>query len=83
MNWRPKNPVPLKGLNEAAPFDQGRRLGFNEGADAMLSAVLKWLDEPCNCLDHAQIVEFTIDVKGMYPHRKDCPQCWKELRGEK
>ena len=42
MKWRPKNPVPLKGLNEATPFDQGRRLGFNEGASAMLSARDKW-----------------------------------------
>ena len=79
--WRPDDWV--------NPHGKGDWIGdlpheaYEAGASAMLSALLKWLDEPCNCLDHAQIVEFAIDVKGMYPHRKDCPQCWKELRGEK
>ena len=78
MKWRPKNPVPLKGLNEATPFDQGRRLGFNEGASAMLSAVLKWLYEPCDKHEHSA---FNGERYVLYhPHRKDCPQCLSELK---
>jgi len=61
--------------------------GFNRvnyraiAKDAAIHAV-QYLEEPCDCLDHAQIVEFTIDVKGMYPHRYLCPDCMANIKKE-
>jgi len=68
---------------------------YEEGASAMLSAVIKWLFEPCK--EHPidtfkTIIEDTSDytraihnepAQVHYKHRKDCPQCMAELRGEK
>jgi hypothetical protein len=59
------------------------------GADDMLSALLKWLFEPCD--EHPQgsclpsvLLEWVQDKIGyFYLHRKDCPSCMAELRGEK
>ena len=87
MNWRPDDWLGQPACCADCTFHPDSCYtctgAYEFGAHAMLAALLKWLDEPCNCLDHAQIVEFAIDVKGMYPHRKDCPQCLEELKGEK
>ena len=54
---------------------------YEAGASAMLSAVLKWLYEPCDKHEHSA---FNGERYVLYhPHRKDCPQCLNELRGEK
>jgi hypothetical protein len=63
---------------------------YEAGASAMLAALLKWLDEPCNKhpynpndygITSAPIT--TWSNGDYYSHRKDCPQCMAELRGEK
>lgn len=61
--------------------------GFKEGATAMLQALLKWLDEPCdkhlirpvNFVDVINIETHMIDGGYYRRHRKDCPDCMKEL----
>lgn len=58
------------------------------------AALIKWLDEPCNNTKHRlpdhdfgelehDMVYNGPDRYGYFSHRKDCPQCWSELRGEK
>ena len=50
---------------------------YEAGASAMLAAVLKWLDEPCD-----KHLEYP-NSDSKYPTlRIDCPQCMNELRGE-
>jgi hypothetical protein len=55
----------------------------------MLSAVIKWLDEPCAdhdtqepFNDELHYLEALIDEQysAFYQHRKDCPQCLNELK---
>jgi hypothetical protein len=55
------------------------------GASAMLSAVVKWLDESCDKHGNSPRV---VRLEGEYGYsqaiidtkRKDCPQCMTELR---
>jgi hypothetical protein len=49
--------------------------------DADRAALLKWLDEPCK--EHPDVASERLREPTYYNHRKDCPQCMKELRGEK
>ena len=59
---------------------------YESGASAMLAAVLVYLDEPCDKHPEKELVELPFKDEWMefYPeHRKDCPQCMNELRGEK
>lgn len=52
--------------------------GFEAGASAMLAALIKWLDGKCDDPDHREYIY--AEEGENYKHRKDCPQCWKELK---
>ena len=87
MNWingRPEdwaNPADKTG---DYPFANG----FGAGANTMLSALIAWLEEPCDkhrILEDDQSVQTYISDRAKYViryerHRKDCPQCWQELK---
>jgi hypothetical protein len=61
---------------------------YEAGASAMLSAVIKWLDEPCD--KHTPQQPFDDEIHWLqttetnmflrWRHRKDCPQCLNELK---
>ena len=64
---------------------------FERGASAMLSALLKWMDEKCDkhpipddfVKGHQGFPRNLIKWNGfawIYSHRKDCPQCFSELK---
>ena len=59
------NPYLLKVLGEV----------FNEGADAMYSALVKYLNEPCTEHEGATTIKY---VSHRW-HRYLCPQCWNQL----
>jgi hypothetical protein len=65
--------------------------GHNEGAQACIKALLKWLMEPCT--EHPLPDDFIKGHKGFatglikwngiswdYSHRKDCPLCMEEAK---
>lgn len=62
-------------------------LGQNEWDTLLLiskaqdAKTLKWLDEPCK--KHPDVASERLGESVYYPHRKDCPECWKELNIEK
>ena len=68
----------IKNPYEAEPCWKREANAFSKG----VKAAVQYLEEPCDCLDHAQIVEFTINVKGMYPHRYLCPDCMANIKKE-
>ena len=55
---------------------------FELGASAMLSAVLKWLEEECTVKEHVEEICRINDWNPKYSgvNRKDCPQCMNELK---
>ncbi len=62
---------------------------YEDAADAMLSALLKWLEERCTNHVSYEIYDankhWIENTKGGqmtrgYRHRKDCPQCMTELK---
>ena len=71
--WRPENwhtePIKQNPLHCLAPQECADSF-YERGASAMLSALLKWLDEPCPHWG-----------QGVPRHR--CNDCMNELRGEK
>lgn len=81
MNWINGRPDgwKLAGVEAAKPInlvpDDVRRMlskdAYEQGASAMLSALLKWLDEPC---DKHWVPELR--------HRRHCDKCWAELEGK-
>jgi hypothetical protein len=83
--WRPDG-WKLAGVEAAKPInlvpDDVRRMlskdAYEQGASAMLSAVIKWLDADCPHCFYLFHGERKSKCK-----RKDCPQCMAELRGEK
>ena len=76
--WRPDD------WNTKTPFSfDVSRVTFEAGASAMLSALLKYLFEPCDKHPEKELVELPFKDEWMefYPeHRKDCPQCLSELK---
>jgi hypothetical protein len=69
------------------------RVIFEQGASAMLSALIVWLEGPCNrhlipddfVRGHQDFPRNLIKWNGfawVYSHRKDCSQCWQKLKGE-
>ena len=82
MNWRPDDWIETCDCKDLPPEQQcSMYKNYETGASAMLSAVIKWLDEPCDKHEHSA---FNGERYVSYhPHRKDCPQCLNELRGEK
>lgn len=85
--WRPADwGIILHGYKLSQDFPNI----FEAGASAMLSALLEWLWEPCT--EHPREPErmgtdltyWNHGLSGVYyKHRKDCPRCMAELRGEK
>ena len=92
MNWRPDDwKLPHRICYQDADYS----FVYEKGADAMLAALLKWLDEPCtnhveDCIGYGRDWEEDDRLgshdgweTAYYLHRKDCPQCMAELRGKK
>lgn len=56
--------------------------GYNDG----LAAVIKYLGEPCEYIHATEPFDSNIHFIACnaytYKHRRDCPECWKELRKE-
>jgi hypothetical protein len=84
--WRPDDWVnPHKEFYERNP-EVRPKVGdwdtegiYESGASVMLSALIKWLDEPCN--EHP--LERKDVITGCYrykEHRYLCPQCMAELK---
>jgi hypothetical protein len=107
MNWRPDDWVGIKKKICFDQFHKGLapqckscsstpdkcQKAVEVGASAMLSALIKWLDEPCyehpigdyehDCKsEHFAFVDSQVDdyEHWHYAHRKDCPQCLNELK---
>lgn len=100
--WRPdgwENMVHSMCITDGVPCDSKTcrncdcRKPIEQTASAMLSALLKWLEEPCD--KHPHLYRFqsfnleknqwnTQERVHSYPeHRYLCPQCMAELRGER
>jgi len=57
---------------------------------AQLKAVIEWLESPCT--EHVDkviskddpVIGWAIDndITRHYAHRRDCPECWENLKGE-
>ena len=86
MKWRPDDWSKQRSRHE---YDGHDINCYEAGASAMLAALLKWLDEPC--VLH-EVNDIFSDPWGYHPnkqygvfylHRYLCPQCMKEIRGEK
>ena len=71
--WRPENPyfVQITSSDEQVK----RALAWQEGADAMYSALVKYLNEPCTEHEGATTIKY---VSHRW-HRYLCPQCWNQL----
>lgn len=58
---------------------------WQEGSQATAKAIVKWLEEPCR-EHYSERVKKMWDVKArekfFTPHRKDCTECWNELKRE-
>ena len=55
--------------------------GYQEGGEAYLKAVVEWLGQPCT--GHELVIGDTptyYNQDKFKPHRKDCSECWQELR---
>jgi hypothetical protein len=84
--WRPSNP--LKGVMVIDhSFEHGKYLGYEEGASAMLEALIKWLFEPCT--EHpTDRREHTISKphkkfpEWYFTNRRYCPDCMKQIKKE-
>lgn len=83
INRRPDNWFELLAKMLHAKLDSGEEVNAAEiYADAMLSAVVKWLWEKCPHTTTFVANTETV-VLGGFEHRYLCPECMKELEGEK
>ena len=73
--WRPENPyfVQITSSDEQVK----RALAWQEGADAMYSALIKYLNEPCTEHPYNKIRML------FHKHRYQCPKCMAKLLGSK
>lgn len=69
--WRPDDWVTPFKPRPKGIFNKSLAQAYEQGADAMLKSLVKWLDEPCT--EHRGILGW------LELHRYLCPECRKEL----
>lgn len=85
--WMPANPYIKRYTDgrESWNFaEQPEAKTFDEGVEAAIVTLLKWLDDPCDKHDRP-LPKGTVGITDIgwrrYSHRKDCSQCMAELKG--
>lgn len=72
--WIPENPYKHTDHTKRMCIDCEHT--FLEGVSAGQSKLIEWLDEPC--VKHPKMI-ILASITGKN-HRRDCPECWNELK---